>query len=202
MNIRTLLQLLLATLFLAACGAFGDKQPEYYDVTESKDLVIPDNLDTPTSPTALTVDRNYTPLPTNKLSAVPPRVIANQKEVDSSTRLQWSADGVYILVEDSAESVQRRLKYVIERSGMDMQSSSADGNYRFGYEHERIDIDEGFFSKLAFWRDDGPDYSGEYETVPQPDGDRTRVYLRYADGGEVPMDAAEHVLVILMERLG
>ena len=201
MTIRTFNLLLLVSAFVSACGTFGDNPPEYYGIPESKNLEIPDNLDRPTSATALTVDRRYMPLPERELSPIPPRVLANQKD-NSSTSLRWSADGVYILVEDSPDSVQRRLRYVIERSGMDLHSPTSDGNHRFGYHHVPVEIDEGFFAKMAFWRDDAPNYSGDYETVPQADGSQTRVYLRYADGEDVPMDAAEHVLVILMERLG
>lgn len=202
MNIRSLILVAVVAALLAACGVFGDKNPEYYDVPESKTLEVPQDLDRPNSATALTVDRQYMTLPERELSPVPPRVLANQKGNETTTRMKWSADGVYLLVQDSPESVQRRLKFVIERSGMQLHNQSADGNYRFSFEHVRSEEDTGFFSKIAFWRDDAPDYSGEYQTVPQPDGTDTRVYLKYADGGEVPMDAAEHVLVILMERLG
>lgn len=201
-NLKHLSGLAAAALVVASCGMFGDKQPEYYGVTEAKPLEVPQGLDDPRSETALTIEHPPAPLPPKELNAIPPRILANQPGQEGNSRLRWSADGVYIFVEDTSESVQRRLGYVIERSGMEVRGRATDGNYEFEYEHVRPDRHEGWFSWAAFWRDDPPDYSGSYQTQPEPDGPNTRVYLRYADGGEVPMDAAEHVLAILKERLG
>lgn len=192
----------VAALLLTSCGMFGDKQPEYYGVAEAKPLEIPQGLDEPGSDTALTIEYPPVLLPAQELNAVPPRILANQSDQGGNSKLRWSSDGVYILVEDSSESVQRRLGYVIERSGMEMRGQAPDGNHLFDYEHVRHDRNEGWFSWVAFWREDAPDYSGTYQTQPESDGSNTRVFLRYADGGEVPMDAAEHVLAILKERLG
>lgn len=202
LNIKGAISCAVLATTLSACGLFGDRAPEYYGVQEPKALQVPEHLDTPSSSTALTIDREPVALPEQPLETVPPRIITNASDKDSNTRMRWSADGIYILVEDSAESVQRRLAYVIERSGMRLRDPSPDGNYRFEYRHQPGGQDEGFFSKLAFWRDDGPDYSGAYQALPESDGDKTRVYLKYADGGEVPMDVAEHVLGILKDRLG
>ncbi len=194
--------MVLTAPLLASCGLFGDKDPEYYGVAEVQLLTVPDGMDSPIAPTALTIDIPPMPLPQSELNDVPPRVLANQSAKNANTSLHWSADGVYILVKDSADSVQRRLGYVIERSGMGLLGRGPDGNYRFEYRHVRPEGNEGFFSKVAFWRDDPPDYSGSYETLLRPEGQNTRVFVRYADGGEVPMEAAEQVLAILKERLG
>lgn len=202
-KITPALILMLTALSTSSCSLFGKKdQPEYYGVPEASPLKIPEGLDTPTSQTALTIDYPPVPLAETELSAVPPRVLANQSEEASNSKIRWAADGIYILVEDSADSVKRRLGYVIERSGMEMQGPVADGEYRFEYEHPENDRDTGFVNWVAFWRKNAPDYSGTYQTLLQPDGNNTRVYLIYADGGEVPIDAAEHVLAILKERLG
>lgn len=191
-------------LLTSSCGLFGggEKAPEYYGSPEAEPLTIPEGLDNPAAQTALTIDYPVVPLPEREISAVPPRVLANQGDDSGNSKIRWSSDGIYILVADDTDSVQRRLGYVIERSGMQMQGRAPDGGYRFDYQQPKADSDEGFFSKVAFWRDDGPNYSGSYRTLSEPDGENTRVYLRYADGGEVPMDAAEHVLAILKERLG
>ena len=56
---------------------------------------------------------------------------------------------------------------------------------------------------MAFWsRDKGEDYSGAYQTYAEQDGEKTRVYIRYADGTECEPDAAEHVLEVIRSRLG
>lgn len=196
--------ILLATVLLSSCGLFGggNKAPEYHGSPEAQPLEIPEGLDNPTSQTALTIDYPPAPIPEQEMSAVPPRVLANQSGESDNARIRWSSDGIYILVADTTDSVQRRLGYVIERSGMQMEGRAPDGGYQFEYQQPKTGGDEGFFSRVAFWRDDAPNYSGRYQTLSQPDGENTRVYIRYADGGAVPMDAAEHVLAILKERLG
>lgn len=204
LRLKQLLTLSMVALLASSCGLFGDKKktPEYYGIPEGQTLEIPEGLDDPAAQTALTIEYPPVPLPAQELSAVPPRVLANQDGESGNSRIRWSSEGVYIDVADSADSVERRLGYVIERSGMQMQGRAPEGGYRFEYEQQIIDRDEGFFSKMAFWRDNAPNYSGSYLTRFEPDGESTRVYLKYADGGEVPMDAAEHVLAILKERLG
>lgn len=184
---------------------FGEKepeQPEYYNAIEADPLTIPEGLDTPTTSSALTIEHQPLPLPTTEMNTMPPRVLANQSDDDGNSIMRWSSEGVYILVDDTPESVERRLEFVIERSGMELLGQGGDGGYRFYYEDVRPNLDKGFFEKMAFWRDDPPDYSGSYLTLSQPDGGRTRIYLVYADGGEVPVEAAEHVLAILKQRLG
>ena len=62
---------------------------------------------------------------------------------------------------------------------------------------------DGFFRKMAFWsRDKSEDYSGAYQTYTEADGDKTRVYIKYADGTDCEPDAAEHVLEVIQSRLG
>lgn len=202
MNLTRLSALLVAAILVTSCGLFGDKKPEYYDVNESRLLDIPEGLDTPSSETALTIEIPPMPLSEHELNDVPPRVLANQSDKKTNSKLRWAADGVYLQVQDSTDSVERRLGYVIERSGMTLQGRGSDGGYQFEYHHVRHDSDGGWFSWMAFWRDDPPDFSGSYQTVSRPDEGGTRIYLRYADGGEVSMEAAEHVLAIIKERLG
>ena len=59
------------------------------------------------------------------------------------------------------------------------------------------------FSRMAFWsRNEAEDYSGAYQTFVEPDGDKSRVYIKYADGTDCEPDAAEHVLAVLRKRIG
>ena len=91
---------------------------------------------------------------------------------------------------------------VIDRAGMSVSATSMEDGYRFEYKHDPKDPDRGFFSKLAFWRDDGPNYSGTYRAVIQADGKNTRVFIKNADGSDADQAAAEHLLSIFGERLG
>ncbi len=106
------------------------------------------------------------------------------------------------MVEDSPESAHRRLGLVIKRAGMERVSLDEKGVYRFDY-YQQFKSEGGFFKKMAFWsRDKSEDYSGAYQTFTRPDGDKTRVYIKYADGTDCEPDAAEHVLEVIRARLG
>ena len=201
-RLTRILSAVLLMISATGCSLFKDRDPEYYGAAETQPLVIPEGLDSPVSSTALTIETVPMPLPERELSDVPPRVVANQASKNANTSMHWSAEGVYILVKDAPESVERRLGLVIERSGLQMQGRAPGGGYQFDYDHIRVDNNDGWFSWIAFWRQEPPDFSGTYQTFTSPEGQHTRVFLRYADGGEVPMEAAEHVLAIIKERLG
>jgi uncharacterized lipoprotein len=122
--------------------------------------------------------------------------------LDANARFSWSPDGLFLLVDDTVESVQRRLGLVIERAGMQRIRVDDNGVYRFEY-YQVFEEEDGFFRKLAFWsRDKRTDYSGAYQVFTRADGDRTRVFLKYADGTDCEPDAAEHVLDVIRSRLG
>ena len=110
---------------------------------------------------------------------------------------------MYLLVQDTYESAGRRLNIVITRSGMKNITQDEEGVHRFDYHHQLDDLDKGFFSSLAFWRrDKRKDYSGTYQVYVSPDGENSRIYIKYADGTDCEPDAAEHVLAVLGARLG
>ncbi len=201
---RTLAGLLACSVLLSACGLFGrdeEDQPEYYEAVEAPPLEIPEGLARPTSDAALYILAPPAPLPERELQSRPPRV-SSTSTGDENATLRWGAEGAYLLVEDTHESVQRRLGLVIERAGMNMEPLRDVPGYRVEYWHQPVETDEGFFSRLAFWRDDAPNYSGTYRVISRPDGEQTRVYVKNADGSEPDPAAAEHLLVILGERLG
>ena len=201
--VRMFLALLtaLAVLGLAACSS-GAKKPGYYDEVETASLEIPDGMSRPDSSSALVIHAPYMPPPSMILQDVPPRISSTTSGIDPNSRLSWSAQGLYLLVEDTPESVQRRLGLVIERSGMQRIRIDEKGVYRFDY-YQTFDDVEGFIGRLAFWnRNKVEDYSGAYQTYTQPEGENTRVYIKYADGTDCEPDAAEHVLAVLGARMG
>jgi len=191
-----------ALLSMQACSLFRDKPPEYLNSQEGKPLEVPEDLDRLVfvKPLEITIPPMRTPSG-DELNPGPPRTVATGGRPDANAFMAWSAEGVYLQVKDSSESVARRLGFAIQRGGMQLLDEGADGQ-TFNYVHEQHD-DRGFFRKLLFWRNDlGPNYSGKYRIRLQADGDQTRVYLHYDDGRPAEIGAAEHLLGIFMERLG
>ena len=119
--------------------------------------------------------------------------------------MAWSAEGVYLSVKDSPESVSRRLGFAIDRTGMKPLEPASNGAHRFEYVHIRYD-DRSFWQKLAFWSDgSAPDHSGIYRTRLVPDGENTRVYLELDSGAPATTSAeqrssADPVFAVWAER--
>ncbi|MEJ2385169.1 MAG: hypothetical protein P8Y54_12365 [Xanthomonadales bacterium] len=200
---RTTVFLLLGLLLavVTACSR-GQKKPEYYDARETEPLVMPEGLSTPDRSRALIIDMPPLPPPEMAMETRPPRISSTTSGIDANSRLNWSAEGLYLMVEDSPESAHRRLGLVIERAGMERIREDEQGVYRFDYYQEFKDRD-GFFSGLAFWRRNNvEDYSGAYQAFVRPDGENARVYIKYADGTDCEADAAEHLLEVIRKRLG
>lgn len=193
----------LAMLVLAGCASRDARSREYYGAVETKPLEVPEGLAEPTSSAALIINAPPMPLSPMAMESKPPRISSTTSGLDSNSEFKWSAQGLYLLVDDTPESVQRRLKLVIERAGMQRIRVDEEGVYRFDYYQTFGGEDEGFLSRLAFWnRDDVEDYSGAYQTYVRPDGEQTRVYVKYADGTDCEPDAAEHILDVVRSRLG
>ncbi|MDZ4728738.1 MAG: outer membrane protein assembly factor BamC [Xanthomonadales bacterium] len=201
----TVLVLVMA-LSLASCGMFGkkkEKQPNYYAAKEVPELVMPEGLSRPSNATALMIQTPPAPLPEKELQAIPPRVTSQSNSKDENATVRWGSSGIYLQVADTQDSVIRRLNHAAKRSGFNYREQNTGNGLIVRYVHVRSkDPNEGFFSKMAFWRDDGPDYSGEYLITTEADGESTRIYLRNADGSDADQNAAEYLLVKLDERLG
>ncbi|MGH8035272.1 MAG: hypothetical protein ACREO9_08615 [Lysobacterales bacterium] len=190
-------------LSLSACGWFGkeEKQPIYYSAVEVPPLEIPEGLDRPSAAYALVITTPISPLPQRELPAVPPRVTSQSGGKDVIP-IRWASDGIFLFVADTPASTFRRLGLVIQRSGMILDEAVGVNGYRFEYFHDSTDPDQGFFSKLAFWRDDAPNYTGMYQAVIKADGENSRIYIVNGDGSDADPNGAEQILAILGERLG
>lgn len=202
MNHGKILTLCALAALLAACASKDARDREYYDAMEAKPLRVPEGLAVPTSSSALVINAPAIPLSPMAMETKPPRISSTTSGLDANSSFQWSAQGLYLKVDDTPDSVQRRLGLVIERAGMQRVRVDEQGVYRFDY-YQQFEDEDGFFRKMAFWsRDHGEDYSGAYQTFVQPDGDQARVYIKYADGTDCEPDAAEHLLEVLRARLG
>jgi uncharacterized lipoprotein len=207
--LRWMLTLLTALLMMSAvsCSWFGkekkEKQPTYYAAKEVPALTIPEGLDRPNNTNALMIQTPVAPLPEKELQSLPPRVTSQSNTENENASIRWGSSGIYLHVADTQASVNRRLSHAAQRSGLNFREQGT-GNGLFVQYHHVIpqDPDEGWFSKMLFWRDDGPDYSGEYLITTEADGENTRIYIRNADGSDAEQNAAEYLLVKLDERLG
>lgn len=201
---RPAIIVLAAVFLLQACSWFRDKPAEYLQSPEGIELQVPEGLDRPrpVNPVVIGVEDMRAPSG-DELNPMPPRAAITAGRGDTNAYLAWSASGAYLAVKDTKDSVARRLRYAIERSGMSLLENNPDGAHRFEYRHVRVPVEKGFFEKFLFWRDSlGPDYSGTYRARLEVDGDETRVYLDTGSGEPAPTNAVEHVLAIFMERLG
>jgi uncharacterized lipoprotein len=200
-RLSPLLLVVFAILALAACSS-ENKKPEYYDAVETAALEIPEGLSRPDPSSALVIQSPYVPLPSTVLQDMPPRITSTTSGLKSNSRLNWSAEGLYLLVKDTPESTHRRVGIVLERGGMQRIRVDEKGVYRFDY-FQVFEEEHGFFRKMAFWsEDETEDYSGAYQVYTEADGENTRVYIKYADGTDCEPDAAEHLLDVLSERMG
>lgn len=202
----TLPLVMLLALSVVSCGMFGkkkDKEPTYYAAEEVPALTIPEGLTKPSNTNALMIQTPPAPLPSEELQAVPPRVTSQSGNKDENASVRWGSEGIYLLVQDSQSSVNRRLSTAAQRSGLNFREQGTGNGLIVQYSHViPKDPDRGWFSKMLFWRDDGPDYSGDYLITTQADGENTRIYIRNADGSDADQNAAEYLLVKLDERLG
>jgi len=190
-----------ALLLLAACAS-DSKKPPYFEAEETPSLEIPEGLSEPDLSSALVIQGPYLPPPVTVMETMPPRISNTTSGLKANSRLNWSAEGLYLLVKDTPESTHRRLQFVLENGGMQRIRVDEMGVYRFDYYQVRMEKD-GFFKKMAFWsEDESEDYSGAYQVFTQADGENTRVYIKYADGTDCEPDAAEHLLDVLSARLG
>jgi uncharacterized lipoprotein len=193
---------LIVIAVLSGCSLFGKNEPEYLASVETYPLRVPEGLDDPTGPSPVFISVPMMRIPAgDELEPKPPRVVSTAGQQDANAYLAWSAEGAYLLVKDTSESVVRRLRSAIQNSGMTMLREDETGAHKFHYK-QTIETDEGFFSSMAFWRSKPFDYSGTFVTLLRADGKNTRVYLLFGTGEAVDTAGSEHILGIFMERLG
>lgn len=196
--------LILIAVF-SGCSSFRNQEPEYLASVEVAPLKVPPGLNNPTGPTPTIISVPQMRIPAgDELEPAPPRVVSTAGKQDANAFIAWSAEGAYLMVRDTPDSVARRLRHAIENSGMTMLNMSESGAHKFHYTQVNTQIDEGFFSRMAFWRDrpEYIDFSGTFMTSLRPDGQNTRVYLLFGTGEAVDTSGSEHILGIFMERLG
>lgn len=200
--IRSIVPAFVLATVLGGCSMFGNNEPEYLESVEAPPLKIPEGLDKPKSLRPVTISVPLMRMPAgDELEPMPPRVVSTAGKKAAHAYMSWSAEGVYLFVKDKPDLVSLQLANVINQDGMQMlQQSDGTGAHKFHYTQKIID-DRGWFSRMAFWQDNPLNFSGIFMTQLLPDGDNTRVYLRFGDGGQVDTMGAEHVLGVFMDEL-
>lgn len=201
---RTLI-LVLATMLMAGCFN-RDRQPIYADSEEVPPLQVPVDLDEPRPRTAYTVPGYSLPeLAARGNEDRPPRVLPSSEAERSRSHIRFGPTGLFLEVQDEADSVWRRLGFSLDRAGMSLREADESAmRYRFRLDHEPVEADRSFWQRLTFWRGtEVIDYSGEYVAEIEAEEDElTRVALFDHNGDILDMDTAEYVLAVLRERLG
>jgi uncharacterized lipoprotein len=207
--IKTIITIRRTTLFivmvavLSGCSMFGNNEPEYLEAKEAPLIKIPEGMDDPVGDRPMVINVPLLRMPAgDELEPRPPLVVSTAGKQDANAYMAWSAEGAYLLVKDTPDSVARRLRFAIVNSGMTMLEQNDSGAHKFHYTQVHINEKEGFFSSMAFWREGPIDYSGIFMTKLVPDGANTRVFLLFGNGKPVDTSGAEHILGIFMERLG
>lgn len=189
---------------ISGCSLFGNGEPEYLASVTMPALKIPEGLDAPVGTEPVLISSPEMRMPSgDEIEPMPPRVASTAGSQDANAYLAWSAEGAYLLVKDTPDSVAGRLRYAIENTGMTLLKFDDSGAHKFYYK-QNMPEDEGFFSKMAFWRrgSDELDFSGTFMTSLRADGNNTRVYLLFGTGEPVDTAGSEHILGIFMERFG
>ena len=190
---------------LCGCRSFGNSDPEYLSSVEVAPLKIPEGMDMPRGDTPVIISVPQMRMPEgDELEPMPPRVVSTAGRQEANAYMAWSAEGAYLFVNDTPDSVARRLRFAIENAGMRLLIRDDEtGAHKFHYKQTMPD-DEGFFSNMAFWRSGSKtiDFSGTFMTNVQADGANTRIYLLFGNGERCDTAGSEHILGIFMDRLG
>ncbi|MGY6555411.1 MAG: hypothetical protein ACXIUM_12920 [Wenzhouxiangella sp.] len=201
---RCLLLIVLA-LMLAACAG-RDRQPVYVQSDEIPPLQVPTGLDQPTIRPTFQVGGAFLPEMAAQHEIRPPRVQPSAVAERSLSQIRFGPRGLFLEVQDEAESVWRRLGFSLNRGGMQVREVRAERQqYAFRFIDDPTEVERGRLARVAlFWRStEVIDHSGDFIAEIEPINERaTRVLLFDSAGNLVSMDQAEHVLAVLRERLG
>jgi len=200
---RTAMAMIMIAV-LSGCSLFGNNEPEYLGSVEAYPLRVPEGLDDPTGTTPVVISVPQMRMPAgDELEPMPPRVVSTAGRQKANSYLAWSVEGAYLFVKDTPENVSQRILATIGQNGMgmDLLQKEESGAHKFHYS-QAAPPDEGFFSKMVFWRSDPFNYSGTFMTTLKPDGENTRVYLLFGNGKACDTTGTEYILGLFMDQFG
>ncbi len=201
---KSLLLAVVSTALLVACGQ-RENRPIYTEEEDYEELEVPDDLDAPDTSRAFMIPGDFLPeLAGQRDESRPPRVLSSEEVEQARSRIRFGPRGLFLEVDDEAESVFRRLGFALERGGMRvLDSDSGARSYQFHVDHEPVTEDRRGLARLAFWRSSVIyDYSGDYRIEVEGEGEQARVHLLDENGDLVDLDPAEQILGAIRDRLG
>lgn len=206
-TLALLISALLSVALMTGCGIFRTGDRVYTESQEIDPIRVPEGLSEPPIRSTFDIPGYSLPeLAAQGDEAQPPRVLPSAEAERARSRIRFGPTGLYLEVDDEADSVWRRLGFALNRAGMSVtEVSENQRRYRFDFSHDPIEHERGLFRRtVLFWRSpEVTDYSGEYLIEVQPETDeRTRVAILDTRGDVIRMERAEYVLAQLRERLG
>lgn len=204
---RTVCTFSLAIALLLGGCFNSERDPVYVSSQEIDPIEAPPGLDQPSTRDIYDVPGYSLPeLAAQGDQEAPPEVQPSAVAEKSRSQIRFGPTGLYLAVEDTPDSVWRRLGFTLNRGGMAVRQVDEDQRrYVFSFSHDPIEPEVGVFERLTFWSSaDAIDYSGEYvaRVADESSDGVTRVELLDTDGSVVELDRAEFVLARLRERLG
>lgn len=196
--------LVLAVLILSACAG-RDRQPVYLQSDEVAPIRVPAGLDEPRIRPTFEVAGVFLPEMAGQHEPRPPRVLPSAEAERSRSHIRFGPRGLFLEVDDEADSVWRRLGFSLNRSGMQVREVREDrSQYLFRFDDDPTVVDRTGLARIAFWRSaERIDHSGDFVAEVEAVNDRSsRVLLFDSAGNLVEMNQAERVLAVLRERLG
>lgn len=192
-------------LMLGACGLMPG-QSSYDPIDPVEALEVPPDLDAPETDGALRVpNATYSRVQGGPVSGTSsPAVSEAPTPAQQGTRMLYEGGVRGLLVEDSEESVWRRVGFALERIGLSIEERERESS-TYVVEYEDVQAKEARPNVFSRWimRRKGPeDHSGTYQVRLRGQGSATIVNLYDEDGAPAGQVITEELLTALLDRLG
>jgi outer membrane protein assembly factor BamC len=137
-------------------------------------------------------------------------LVAGTANKDERAKLNQAKDGPSVLaVQEPFDRAWRRVGLALDRVGFTVEDRDrSQGLYFVRYVDPEIDVqtkkkDEGFLSKLAFWRSNKPDVSknAQFRIHVKSEGESSSVKVLTREGGTDTSETSRKILGLLLEQL-
>jgi outer membrane protein assembly factor BamC len=131
---------------------------------------------------------------------------AKPKEEDGRAKVVAAADGVGSLeLAEPFDRAWRRVGLALDRGGFTVEDRDRSKGYYFvryvDSDAEALKKDDGFLSKLAFWRSSEPGKSEQYRVLVKDRNDSSEVQVLDKAGNPEHSDTARKILALLQSQL-